>query len=200
MNLDQQLAALLANLGVVFEEPGESEQSRATVQPREPRARFEFGTRPSAHDTDMLHHGSGTGARARDPQDAAEHETGAEAYDGSVEAMADISLFQTSREHYGVFYRLDLTGGVPHLRIFMPEELGALKMRCYLVRAAIGTPLHEWFLSTRLHDGSQAYEDARDSAQQHLLFAAGELMKRLFWTGDLDQMTFPTEVDVLRIA
>ena len=112
---------------------------------------------------------------------------------------SELSLFQTSREHYGVFYRLDLVGGAPQLRIFLPDDEGGVKMRCYFVRAAVGTPLHEWFAAARDHEGSQAYEDARDAAQQHLLFAAGELMKRLFWTGDLEQMCFPAEIEVVRL-
>jgi hypothetical protein len=68
------------------------------------------------------------------------------------------------------------------------------------VRAAKRTPLHEWFVTARRHEGSPAYEDARDAAQQHLLFAAGELMKRLFWHGDLDAMDFPGEIAVARVA
>ena len=57
-----------------------------------------------------------------------------------------------------------------------------------------------WFTSARDHEGSPAYEDARDAAQQHLLFAAGELMKRLFWSGDVEEMRFPDEIAVWRVA
>jgi hypothetical protein len=116
-----------------------------------------------------------------------------------LDAPSELSLFQTSREHYGVFYRLDLSQGVPHLRIFLPDEDGCLKMGCYLVRAAPSTPLHQWFVSTQEHAGSDAYNEIRDTAHQHLLFAAGELMKRLFWTGSIEEMSFPSEIEVLRL-
>lgn len=172
MNLDDQLAELLARLGVLLEEPED-----ASAPPAPPR--FTYGARsPRAWDS----------AAQADELAAA------------IQAPAEMSLFQTSREHYGVFYRLDLAAGLPQVRIFLPDEENALKMRCYLVRAAAGTPLCEWFLTTREHNGSPAYEDARDSAQQHLLFAAGELMKRLFWTGNVERQDFPPEIDVLQLA
>ena len=72
-------------------------------------------------------------------------------------------------------------------------------MHCYLVRAALSTPLHEWFVSTRAHSGSGAYQDVRGTAEQHLLFAAGELMKRLFWTGNMEEMRFPPEIEVMQL-
>ena len=175
-SIDDELAELFAELGVAFEDASEDAEEAHTPQPIEaPQPRYSYGARPTADDSDD-----------DDPDDA--------------DAIADLSLFQSSREHYGVFYRLDLTHGVPQLRIYIPEDEGALKLRCYLVRAAKRTPLHEWFVSTRRHDGSRAYEDARDSAQQHLLFAAGELMKRLFWTGDLEAMDYPSEIAVARVA
>lgn len=116
---------------------------------------------------------------------------------------SELCLFQTSREHYGVFYRLDLVDGAPQLRVFIPDEssaMNAMKMRCYLVRAGQGGPLGAWFEATRRHDGSAEYDDARETAQQHLLFAAGEVMKRLFWAGDLDECHFPAEIGVRRVA
>lgn len=177
MSLDEQLTEILTQLGVVLEEPTSGQHEHGNK-----RARYEYGVRRT--DT-----GAPEGEDARSTED-----------DPGIEAMAEISLFQTSREHYGVFYRLDLVDGLPHLRVFTPEDQGALKMRCYLARATFGSPLHDWFLATRAHDGSQAYEDARDTAQQHLLFAAGELMKRLFWTGELEQMRFPDEIEVMRLA
>lgn len=190
MSLDEQLTEILTQLGVVLEEPtsGQPEQNDKKV-------RYEYGVRRTDTGAPMQ------GADQRHPSTESD-DAGADPLedDPSIEAMAEISLFQTSREHYGVFYRLDLVGGLPQLRVFMPEDEGALKMRCYLARATLGSPLHDWFLSTRMHDGSPAYEDARDTAQQHLLFAAGELMKRLFWTGEIEQMRFPDEIEVLRLA
>ena len=178
MKLDEQLAELLAGLGVVLE--GQSEKPVSAREEPETRVRYSFGTRQERDDADTA-------------------EDGTEELEATITALAEISLFQTSREHYGVFYRLDLVGGTPQLRIFLPDDEGGVKMRCYFVRAAVGTPLHEWFAAARDHEGSQAYEDARDAAQQHLLFAAGELMKRLFWTGDLEQMCFPAEIEVVRL-
>lgn len=191
MNLDDQLTELLARLGVILEddervpgealedgdsgESGEGGTSRAGPAASAPSGRFTFG-----------------GSAARPPDD--------ENAEIALSAPPEVSLFQTSREHYGVFYRLDLIAALPHLRIFMPDDEGTLKMRCYLVRAAPRTPLHDWFVRAREHDGSPAYEDARDAARQHLLFATGELMKRLFWGGDIEHMSFPAEIEVLRLV
>lgn len=190
MSLDEQLTEILTQLGVVLEKPtsGQHEQS-------DRKARYEYGVHRLDTGISQDSMGNQRSSAAREDDGSGPIED-----DPSIEAMAEISLFQTSREHYGVFYRLDLVSGLPQLRIFMPEDEGALKMRCYLARATLGSPLHDWFLSTRAHDGSQAYEDARDTAQQHLLFAAGELMKRLFWTGEIEQMRFPNEIEVLRLA
>jgi hypothetical protein len=183
MSLDDELATLLARLGVELEEGDEDEGQR------QGHAGVEHMRSASAQRLSYGAQGRQVSQRAGD-----------EEADGAASAIAEVSLFQTSREHYGVFYRVDLVHGLPNLRVYMPEEEGALKVSCYLVRAASGTPLHEWFISARAHEGSPAYEDAREAAQQHLLFAAGELMKRLFWTGDLEEMRFPEEIDVRRIA
>lgn len=118
---------------------------------------------------------------------------------GEDGSHSELCLFQTSREHYGVFYRLDLVDGAPQLRVFLPDEHGPVMMRCYLVRATATSPLRGWFVTTRAYGGSDAYDDARDTAQQHLLFAAGELMKRLFWSGDPDELRFPDEIAVRRL-
>lgn len=190
MSLDEQLTEILTQLGVVLEEPtsGQHEQGNK-------KARYEYGVRRTDIGAPL------EGSDRQRPSVAPEGEDARSIEDDpSIEAMAEISLFQTSREHYGVFYRLDLVDGLPQLRVFAPEDEGALKMRCYLARATFGSPLHDWFLATRAHDGSQAYEDARDTAQQHLLFAAGELMKRLFWTGEIERMCFPDEIEVVRLA
>ena len=183
MNLDDQLTELLARLGVILEDGerdgddgrGPDERHTHAERAEQQPPRFTFG-----------------GAGANRSED--------EVSEIALSAPPEVSLFQTSREHYGVFYRLDLIAALPQLRIFMPDDEGALKMRCYLVRAATDTPLHDWFVRARAHDGSPAYEDARDAARQHLLFATGELMKRLFWGGDLERMVFPAEIEVLRLA
>lgn len=184
MSLDEQLAELLAQLGVVLEDPAEElAPSPPSSAPHRPSRRAsssaadeegEEGTLPFALEGDG-------------------------AVDEEARGEAELSLFQTSREHYGVFYRLDLVTGAPQLRIFLPESQGAIKMRCYLVRAAIGSPVRDWFLSTRTHDGSDAYGETREMTEQHLLFAAGESLKRLFWLGEPDQMEFPAEIEVERL-
>lgn len=186
MNLDDQLTELLASLGVTLEGQGGADDAPrdATRPPALPHAATTAQQRPLA--------GAGEAA-------ARMGELGDELPADDARGEAELSLFQTSREHYGVFYRLDLVAGAPQLRIFAPEDEGAIKMRCYLVRAAPGTPVREWFRATRAHDGSSAYEEARDTAEQHLLFAAGESLKRLFWAGEPETMSFPAEITVSRL-
>jgi hypothetical protein len=168
MDLDTQLAQLLAKMGVVLETP------------RGPSDTLHRDEHPSGE----------VGAVSDEPTDqTSDEEVG----------VSDLSLFQTSREHYGVFYRLDLVSGAPQLRVFLPDETSVAKMRGYVVRAAKCAPLREWFAATDRHNGSQVYDDARDATQQHLLFAAGELMKRFFWAGDLEDHCFPADVVVRRV-
>jgi hypothetical protein len=181
MSLDEQLTQLLAQLGVRMEGREEDEAEHAGAPAEDDEAQG------APRDT--------PGASIRRADAAREAEARA-----AGEEPPEVSLFQTSREHYGVFYRLDLIGALPQLRVYLPDDDGALKMRCYLVRAALGTPLHDWFLSARTHDGSAAFEDAREVAQQHLLFAVGELMKRLFWHGDIEELRFAEEIEVVRLA
>jgi hypothetical protein len=110
-----------------------------------------------------------------------------------------MTLFQTSREHYGVFYRLDLIGGLPSLRIFSPDEENAMRMRCHLVRPSETSPMRAWFSSTRAHAGSAIYDEARETTEQHLLFAAGESLKRLYWSGE-QEGHYAHEIQVHRLA
>lgn len=179
MNLDEQLTELLATLGVELEE-GERASAEYPAPAGDGGASSDIRGVP------------GGGQR--------EGDFGMDFFDEEAQHEPDFSLFQTSREHYGVFYRLDLVGCVPQLRIFTPEEAGAVKMRCYLVRPAIGSPVRDWFLATRMHDGSPLFEEARETTEQHLLFAAGETLKRLFWGGDADAMYFSPEIDVQRLV
>jgi hypothetical protein len=171
MDLDKQLSELLAGMGVVLEGPAGAGAAHAV-----------------------------SGA-SRDSQVGNEDEDATEddAMASDDEMPSELCLFQTSREHYGVFYRLDLIDGAPQLRVFSPDEVSPVRMRCYLVRAASDSPLRTWFVATRAHGGSEAYDDARDTAQQHLLFAAGELMKRLFWAGEPEEERFPAEIEVRRL-
>ena len=176
MGLDEQLAELLGRLGVTLAETtaaADAPTGREGVSGR-------FAKRQEETVSAMQHPGDWD---EDDPM-----------------AQTELSLFQTSREHYGVFYRLDLVGGAPHLRVFAPDEEGALKMRCYLVRPALGAPVRDWFLATRAHSGSEAYVASRETIEQHLLFAAGEALKRLFWSGEPERMRFPWEIEVERVA
>lgn len=186
MSLDEQLAELLAQLGVVLEDPAEE------LAPSPPPVTMQrLNQRPTSTETNP---------EIEDDEDVLPFALeGDGAVDEEARGEAELSLFQTSREHYGVFYRLDLVTGAPQLRIFLPESQGAIKMRCYLVRAAIGSPVRDWFLSTRAHDGSSAYAETREMTEQHLLFAAGESLKRLFWLGEPDHMVFPAEIEVERL-
>lgn len=180
MSLDDQLAEILTSLGVTME----------TVETADRDARVERAAWAPG----------GREERQRPVNNEDWLDDWGDEPEREEVAPADISLFQTSREHYGVFYRLDLVSGAPQLRVFAPDEEGALKMRCYLVRPVEGAPVREWFRATRAHDGSQAYSAGRETIEQHLLFAAGEALKRLFWAGEPDRMRFPEEIAVRRVA
>ena len=114
-------------------------------------------------------------------------------------SIPEVSIFQSSRDHYGVFYRLDIIDHVPQLRVMVPIENGLLKVEIYLVRFSMQTPFHSWFSGIAAYHGSPAFEHGREPALQHLLYAAAEIMKQLFWSGDLDSMSFPGEIDVQRL-
>src|SRR5436305_9579695 len=114
-------------------------------------------------------------------------------------SIPEVSIFQASRDHYGVFYRLDIINSMPQLRIIVPIEHGAVKMEMYLVRMSSSLPFNAWFSGIATYRGSIAFEKGREAALQHLLYAVAEMMKQLFWSGDLNAMTFPPELDVYRI-
>ena len=114
-------------------------------------------------------------------------------------SIPEVSIFQASRDHYGVFYRLDIIESMPQLRIMVPVEHGAVKMEMYLVRMSERMPLNTWFAGTAKFAGSSAFEKGREATLQHLLYAVAELMKQLFWAGDLNTMSFPSEIDVCQV-
>ena len=111
-------------------------------------------------------------------------------------SVPEVSIFQASRDHYGVFYRLDMVGSVPELRIMVPTERGHTKMDIYLVRLSERMPLTVSFAELSAYEGSTAYEQGRDAALQHMLYAVAEMMKQLFWSGDLQRLSFPAEIEV----
>lgn len=115
------------------------------------------------------------------------------------DSLPEISIFQSSRDHYGVFYRLDIIDQAPQLRVIVPVDNGPLKMEVYLVQMNDRLPLNNWFAAIAAHRGSPAFERGREGALQHLLYAAAEMLKQLFWSGDLDSLTFPAEIDVQRL-
>jgi hypothetical protein len=114
-------------------------------------------------------------------------------------SLPEVSIFQASRDHYGVFYRLDIIDAMPHLRVMVPIEQGAVKMEMYLVRMSTCLPLNTWFSGVAGYEGSAAFEKTREAALQHLLYAVAELMKQLFWSGDLAAQNFPPEIVVNRL-
>ena len=115
------------------------------------------------------------------------------------DSLPEVSIFQSSRDHYGVFYRLDIIDQTPQLRIIVPIDNGPLKMEVYLVKVSEKLPLNAWFAGITSHSGSAAFERGREATLQHLLYAVAEMMKQLFWSGDLDSMTFPPEIEVQRL-
>lgn len=115
------------------------------------------------------------------------------------DCVPEVSIFQASRDHYGVFYRLDIINSVPQLRIMVPVEQGALKMEMYLVRMSEQGLIDSLFTKVGDYRGSAAFEQGREAALQHLLYAIAEIMKQLFWSGDLTDMSFPPEIDVRRL-
>jgi hypothetical protein len=115
-------------------------------------------------------------------------------YNGDT--IPEISIFQSSRDHYGVFYRLDIIEGLPELRIMVPVDKGETKMDIYLVRLSERMPLYNSFLELSVYHGSAAYEQGREATLQHMLYAVAEMMKHLFWSGDLQELCFPPEIEV----
>ena len=115
------------------------------------------------------------------------------------DSIPEVSIFQASRDHYGVFYRLDIVDQKPELRIMIPVDKGEARMDIYLVRLSERTSLNRSFGAFSDYEGSAAYEHGREAALQHLLYAVAEMMKQLFWSGDVQTMSFPHEIEVFPI-
>ena len=113
-----------------------------------------------------------------------------------INSIPEVSIFQASRDHYGVFYRLDMIDHAPELRIMVPAERGHTKMDIYLVRLSERMPLTVSFAELSAYEGSTAYEQGREAALQHMLYAVAEMMKQLFWSGDVQRLSFPPEIEV----
>jgi len=126
-----------------------------------------------------------------------EHPESKQQYDEN--SIPEVSIFQASRDHYGVFYRLDIIDSMPQLRVIVPIEHGPLKIEMYLVCMSEHIPVNAWFSGMAGYQGSPALERTREASLQHLLYAVAEMMKQLFWSGDLNGMSFPPEIDVCRL-
>ena len=55
------------------------------------------------------------------------------------------------------------------------------------------------FSKLAVYEGSGPYEHGREATMQHLLYAVAEMMKQLFWSGDLQSSNFPPEIEVFPI-
>lgn len=124
--------------------------------------------------------------------DASDYEQSSQA---EIEDESTCTMFQTSREHYGVFYRLDLVGGIPELRVFTPGDQPPLRMMGFRVRPSPDSDLPNWF--RRLNDTPMVGDTG--AANNHVLFACGEILKNLFWSGSWELMSFPHGVSITRL-
>src|SRR6266704_2112297 len=86
-------------------------------------------------------------------------------------SIPEVSIFQASRDHYGVFFRLDIIKQEPQLRIMVPVESGALKMEMYIVRMSERSPVNPWFSALAAYRGGPAFE--RGPARLDLLRMPG---------------------------
>ncbi len=114
-------------------------------------------------------------------------------------SLPEVSIFQSSRDHYGVFYRLDIINARPELRVMVPIDQGKAKMEMYRVQLCSSMSLAGMFSDLAGYIGSAAFEKGREAAKQHLLYALAEVMKQLFWAGDIDELRFPHEIEVERL-
>ena len=168
MNINEQFESFLAELGVEMERPGEDEQEQREHQ--EPQQWLK----------------GWTGQGALNKPNECWHD----------DMLPEVSIFQASRDHYGVFYRLDIIDSQPELRVLIPVERGAVKMDVYLVHLSERMPLTIGFAELSSYQGSNAYEHGREATLQHMLYAVAEMMKQLFWSGDLTSLKFPPEIEV----
>lgn len=90
-------------------------------------------------------------------------------------------FIQGSRDHPGVFYRLDFAESTPVLRVFVPTQDGLLKMHVYLVELTPESFLRHYFgLFMSFPGGSPAFQQVEGAATFHLFQAMAEIMKGLF--------------------
>src|SRR2546428_13491496 len=94
-----------------------------------------------------------------------------EQYDDDTTSIPEVSIFQASRDHYGVFYRLDIIDSMPQLRVMVPIEHGPVMMEMYLIRMSSILPLNAWFSGVAIYQGCPAFENGGEAAMHHLLDA-----------------------------
>ncbi|GHP00669.1 hypothetical protein KSF_107160 [Reticulibacter mediterranei] len=123
------------------------------------------------------------------------------AYQKPPEHEAEFFFTESSQQHQGVFYRGDLVGAIPELRVYVPAKETMLKVQVYLVHISPKSVLsHLFALYMNSEEGSDAFHKIEGSTTFHFLRVMTETMKGLFWQGDLYTLRFPPEIDVQRLT
>jgi hypothetical protein len=116
------------------------------------------------------------------------------------EEESEFFFIQSSLDHPGVFYRMDLVNEAPELRVFIPTQQGPLKVHIYLIRLSKQALLgHLFALYMFSEGGSPAFEEIEGKVTTHLFQVITEAMQDLFWRGNLETLQFPPEIDVQRL-
>lgn len=116
------------------------------------------------------------------------------------EEESEFFFIQSSLDHPGVFYRMDLIHESPELRVFIPTQQGPLKVHIYLVRLSKQAFLgHLFALYMFSEGGSSAFEEIEGKVTTLLFQVMIEAMQGLFWQGNLETLQFPPEIDVQRL-
>lgn len=119
----------------------------------------------------------------------------------SEEVQEPFFLAHASHTYYGVFYRCDLLASSVVLRVYVPSDENLCKFQCYLVCLAPGS-FHERMLTALLSygDGSNAYQDIEGRVLYQQMRITMDLLKQLFWKGNLSTQSFPSEIVVTRVV
>jgi len=110
-------------------------------------------------------------------------------------SLPEITYIHLSKQHYGVYYRMDLIADDPELRVGIPIDTGPWKLALYVVRLT-HKQLPALFTATMNVQGSEVLRENIGTLEYHLLHGYCELMIGLFWQGDIHTMTFPPEISV----
>jgi len=76
--------------------------------------------------------------------------------------------------------------------VLLPTNETALRFHFYLVTLSETYPLAQTLSKLLMYQGSEGFEQRRETAEWHLLYATVELMKALFWVGQ-EASQFPCE-------